>query len=236
MTIGKNQYLIISSDHECCHDGEILRINDYAVLLGEGCRSFVVCSQGVYLLMLGYAVDAFCDESDEEKICTRILQNYIQNKSLLESTRSLSGRWAIFIFKNDIILAFNDACAFKQVYYLSHDGYSAFASQARYLAKVFGVEGDKEAMEYIKLAREKDNEFSWPLSCTQYKGIRRLLPNHIYNSQIKAATRDQYIPSHFKHSYLQAAREYAGILSNSLRTFFIKYFFDCSLLNLLKFL
>ena len=180
MKIGKNQYLIVprkSMGDKFQYD-KMLKFGHYFVLLGDGCHTAVVRSSRMEILLVGYAIDAQNPQNKEEDMLNQLAIGLERNtENLSDLTLYWGGRWVLFIMHNENMIAMTDCCGLKQLLYASN----VFGSQSRYVAYAVNNKEDADAKCYIQHAMAVDKEYSWPLYATPYRGIKRLLPNHLYD-------------------------------------------------------
>lgn len=179
MRIGRNQYLIASCGIENKFEyDQMLELGLYHVLLGERTQYQCLRSIEVEWLLIGYAIDVQHPQDNEEKMLIRLDESCDKDlTNLADMTFYWGGRWVLFSLRGNSLSAITDSCGLKQLFH----GYNVFGSQSRYVAKVVNAEVDAKAEGYIKQAMAVDKEYAWPLDVTPYNGIKRLLPNHIYN-------------------------------------------------------
>ena len=172
--LGKNQYLLSERDDITGYRCKI-HIDQYYMYLGDACNYYEYKSK---IYVVGYAVDVEKPHYTIEEMCAELDNKVAQGLIGPESTRDWNGRWIILVLTEQGIAAWGDCCGLKQLFYDVGEGIFCIASQARYIAQIYGYEEDPVAEAYIKQAEEMDKEYSWPLYKTAYADVKRLLPNH----------------------------------------------------------
>lgn len=172
--LGKNQYLLSERDDITGYRCKI-HIDQYYMYLGDACNYYEYKSK---IYVVGYAVDVEKPHYTIEEMCAELDNKLAQGLIGPESTRDWNGRWIILVLTEQGIAAWGDCCGLKQLFYDVGEGIFCIASQARYIAQIYGYEEDPVAEAYIKQAEEMDKEYSWPLYKTAYADVKRLLPNH----------------------------------------------------------
>lgn len=179
MKIGKNQYLFTAQKDV---EGAVkkVEVGIYNLYLGEACNYYY---DGCSILVLGYAIDATCPDKSLAQMCRDLTADLNKNKLGANITRKWNGRWIVFVVKGNKVCVWGDCCGLKQVFYDTNDS-GIFASQARYIAEIKGYSVDKEAAEYLELAKQADKEYACILDSTLYSSIKRLLPNHFWQDGV----------------------------------------------------
>lgn len=172
--IGKNQYLLSEKQDITGYRCKI-HIDQYYMYLGEACNCFNYKSK---IFVVGYAVDAEKPHYTIEEMCAELDNKLAQGLIGPESTGDWNGRWIILVLTEQGIAAWADCCGLKQLFYDGTSSIFCMASQARYIAQLYGYTENPIAKEYLKQAEEMDKEYSWPLDRTAYADVKRLLPNH----------------------------------------------------------
>jgi len=176
--VGKNQYLFTSRELDVSCSAKV-NILGYWLYLGADCKLFNYQSS---IYVIGYAVDVCNPEKSLEEMCESLLSDSIKGNCGPQATRNWNGRYVI-ISVFDKLLVWHDCCGLKQVFYSFIEGKISLASQARYIAEAFGLEKDGMASEYLDVVKKTNNEYSWVLGRTNYKNVKRLLPNHIIDTE-----------------------------------------------------
>ena len=203
--LGKNQYLLSERDDITGYRCKI-HIDQYYMYLGDACNYYEYKSK---IYVVGYAVDVEKPHYTIEEMCAELDNKVAQGLIGPESTRDWNGRWIILVLTEQGIAAWGDCCGLKQLFYDVGEGIFCIASQARYIAQIYGYEEDPVAEAYIKQAEEMDKEYSWPLYKTAYADVKRLLPNHyILDGRVSRASLNKE-----KGSPQRAARLIANSLS-----------------------
>jgi hypothetical protein len=139
------------------------------------------------IILIGHLLDPRNPEHTNETILNRLFTR-LQDKTSLERfpqlTDNLCGRWVMIIRVGSESILLPDAAAQRQVHYTHYQGMTYCASQAKVIADYLGLEPDPEAEEMLETCRKEmgehfDHQFWWPGNTTLFKGVKRLLPNHI---------------------------------------------------------
>lgn len=138
----------------------------------------------IHLILLGNIIDPFHPENDS----AAILQNLATEAcfdDVLKGTFTLGGRFAIVGIDKNGMKLFNDAMAFREVYYYRHYGLIACGSTPSILAKWFslGLDTEKEFQEFYTSKAFNSKERMMIGERTQIKDVRHLMPNHYLDMQ-----------------------------------------------------
>ena len=178
--IGNNQFIFTKTEPADIEFDIKLKLGDYNIFLGSGCRTVHAFTDDRELLILGYITDAVTGELSESELAKKLLTDLRTDcENIVECFSGAGGRFVCFTLIEGKLFVWNDTCGLKQLFYdtASSGGTICAASQARYIARLKGYEPDAAAVEYLTEAK-KQPEFSMPLSASIYKNVSRLLPNH----------------------------------------------------------
>lgn len=155
-----------------------IRFLDYNLYYGADLDVTCVQKDGMGLLLIGYILDPYNPKDSDTDILERIADKLQKGWDITQASNEFGGRWALVVWQSGQISVFHDACGLRQVFYYADSEALAFASQARLLAQVFSLKTEDSATDYINQAQKLDKEYSWPVSASTYKDVKRLLPNH----------------------------------------------------------
>lgn len=212
MKIGKNQYIIVPNGFE--YDFEYkhtIALGSYLALLGDRCDYTYAEHNDYKCLLLGYAIDAEKPERDIDEMLAAMLGSLKADATnIADITLYWGGRWSVFLLRGNSLIAFNDACGLKQLFYSSN----IFGSQSRYVAQAVRAKVEPQADNYIREAMRIDKEYSWPLSKTLFTNVYRLLPNHVYcEGRVKRiSTTDRFISL----NYTERIQAVSRLLRNAM--------------------
>ncbi len=131
------------------------------------------------LVLCGYMIDPFNPEKSSLDILKDMASMGEFDKMLAQSD-TISGRYAIIYNDEHSVKIFNDAEAFREVYYYNSGAITACGSTPTLLAKCFNVprDEDKDLVDFFTKSRNVDPECKWVGTRTVYKDVLHLLPNH----------------------------------------------------------
>ncbi|WP_343044965.1 asparagine synthetase B family protein [Methanofollis tationis] len=132
------------------------------------------------LLLLGYMLDPYHPDLDDDAILNGILGEITRPADIFQRTATLGGRWALIYADPDEIWLMNDPMGLRQVVHTNGALPDLWcASQPGTIAEELGLDPDPEVMERLVGAPEYREalEYWWPGDLSPYSGIKHLLPN-----------------------------------------------------------
>ena len=131
-----------------------------------------------FAILFGFAFDPI-QESDKEN---DILQKILDLKNEFEINclvARLSGRFALFIYKNGKSLIYNDACGLRTVFYITEGVIQIFGSQPSIIGEATTLfAGPKTHLFFHSDYFKKATEYWIPCGLTVWENVGQLLPNH----------------------------------------------------------
>jgi hypothetical protein len=149
-------------------------------------------------ILLGYAIDPYQPELNDEEILQRFVTGEITINKVSDSLKTLSGRFVLIINCPQGIWLFHDACALRQVQYCTDEHGAVWcATQAETLAESFGFDYDEDILSYRNTSAvyQTNKEEFWLINDrSPYREIRNLLPNHYLDLRQGKAIRYWPVP------------------------------------------
>lgn len=141
----------------------------------------VVEREGKKAVMLGYAIDPYQPELNDEGVLKTIVDTPQSADDLCTRLNALTGRFVLIIKSGPNLWLFHDACGLRTVNYcFDQHGAIWCASQPETLAERFGFKYDEEVLSFRECPayRSSKEEFWLINDRTPYQEIKYLLPNH----------------------------------------------------------
>jgi len=178
----RRRQFVLGSDYINYNGWVRLKVDDHFLLsVHPDLPVTVVEQQENKVILLGYAIDPFEPELNDEGILHRFVQNVTLLADVIKKLEKLSGRFVLIVKCRDGLWLFHDAVALRQVQYCrDKEGMIWCASQAETLAEQLRFTYDEEVLSYRNMPKYQVStaEF-WLLNDrTPYREIRNLLPNH----------------------------------------------------------
>lgn len=142
--------------------------------------------------LLGYVIDPYQPELNDEGILCRFVTGEITLDKITEGLKTLSGRFVLIIDCPQGSWLFHDACGLRQVNYCrDHQGNLWCSSQPETLAERFDMKYDDEMLEFrnIPSYRSTYEDFALINDRSPYKKIKYLLANHYLDMKSCKAVR-----------------------------------------------
>lgn len=140
--------------------------------------------ENIQLILLGNIIDPFHPEKDP----AAVLQNLTSGESfedVIKDTFTFGGRFIIIGIDKNGMKLFNDAMAFREVFYYRQYGLVACGSTPSILCKWFnlGLDTDIDFQKFYTSDAFNSQERIMIGDRTQIKGVRHLMPNHYLDLQ-----------------------------------------------------
>ncbi len=162
-----------------------LELGGYSVLVAPDTPVLEVSTAGVGILAIG---DIFDNEGDDPRDRLRAVAG-AEDMLRAIAEMDLGGRHAILIVKGDDLTVFNDPFGSRSVHYFT-DGRRAVASHAALLAELYNTPRCVEVEHYTTSPQYETRIVKYlPGNLSMFDGMRRLVPNHVYNTRSGAMTR-----------------------------------------------
>lgn len=167
------------------------------------------------LILLGFIIDPYNSKNSNQEIIDRLVKDSKNFDSLLENSKSMSGRW-VLVYKDSMgVKIFTDSSGLRQVHY-SND-FSILGSDPalinKYLQK--SPRDDEDFKAYISSKFYKINEMEWYGPSSFYKNIYKLLPNHYIDLEGKNVKR--FWQKFDKLPYNESIKRVGDILINEFK-------------------
>lgn len=176
------------------------------------------------LLLLGYIIDPYHPERDSETILFH-LAKYEHFDEIVAASFNLGGRFAIILSDISGIKIFNDAMAFREVYYMSNSNVAACGSTPDILMQLFGLhqDMDPELQQFYNSKAFNSPERIWIGDKTPIEGVKHLLPNHYLDLESGTCKRFWPIVKIKKISIKPAIELMSDILSGTYKAASLRF-------------
>ncbi|MDR3583743.1 MAG: hypothetical protein P4L59_00255 [Desulfosporosinus sp.] len=195
----KNQYFI-------CDNPVKIKWDDYDTKLFNGFHIYhstfldvtIVEDINSQLCTLGYIIDPFSPQKNNEQILEDLLKTCSNADELIINLQKYSGRYVV-LYKNDRdFIMISDACSLRQIYYTFFDGQAIFTSSPKMFLDVFDYKwliGDlkKSVIDEKKFA---EKEFMYGDEGLDDR-LMKVLPNHYLNMTKREVLRTPLKIGHF---------------------------------------
>lgn len=190
-------------------------LDDYKIFLHPDLGFYQSFCKERSLILLGFIIDPYKAEDLNQDIIDRLIKDCLDFDTLLEKSKSMSGRWVLIYKDGKEIKIFTDPSGLRQVHF-SND-FSIIGSDTalinKYLQK--NPRDDEDFKAYISSKFYKINEMEWYGPSSFYKNINKLIPNHYIDLGGKSVRR--FWLKFDKLSYDESIKRVGDILINELR-------------------
>jgi len=186
--IFRRRQFVLGPEHIDYEGWKRLRVEDnYLLTVHPDLPITVVHEKENKAILLGYAIDPYNPDLNDEGILKRFISGPISIKTVSSGLQNLSGRFVLLIISPAGHWLFHDACALRQVQYCRDtNGAIWCATQAETLAERLGFNYDEEVLSYRNTSAiyQTDKEEFWLINDrSPFQEIRNLLPNHYLDLQ-----------------------------------------------------
>lgn len=132
-------------------------------------------------ILVGYMLDPANPQASNSDILCSLISLVSQDGDLFAAIEPLGGRWALIVNDRQGRRLVGDAAGLRQIFYSDARQTDELwcASQPGHIADALQLQLDREAVDFIEWFRTKGPPESWwPGDSSQYREVRRLLPNH----------------------------------------------------------
>ncbi|MEN8763341.1 MAG: hypothetical protein ABF290_12990 [Thiogranum sp.] len=136
---------------------------------------------GASAILIGYMLDPSNPQASNSDILHSLISRVSQDGDLFAAIEPLGGRWALIVNDKLGLRLVGDAAGLRQIFYSDTRQTDELwcASQPRHIAEALQLQMDREAVDFIEWFQTKGPPESWwPGDSSQYREVRRLLPNH----------------------------------------------------------
>lgn len=189
-TMYKNQYIISMRQLENqALDFKLTRFDDAHIYSHPSLSVFTAQYEGVRLALLGYVLDPFSPEDDNQTIIDKLSKQCSTADDFFRESRKFSGRY-VLLYKNDFsYLVTGDACHLRHIYYGVDKDNLVFTSSVKLFLEAFQYELkiSDEKLTIVQMPSFLKEEHAWYGDEAYDDRLKKLLPNHYFdvNEKIK---------------------------------------------------
>ena len=146
---------------------------------------------GNWLLLLGYVLDPFHPEEDNEAIIQGMVRDARTPDDIFSRLRDKCGRYVVIAKTGDELRMFSDAAGMRQIFYCEDAAGKVWcSSQPHIIAHCLNIPVDEATRsDLAKTALFATQKYWYPGSVTLFDGIRHLMPNHYLDLKKKETVR-----------------------------------------------
>jgi hypothetical protein len=134
---------------------------------------------GTEILLLGYAIDPFAPEKDDDEIAAG-LASAGSVQALIHQTQVLSGRFVIFYRKGETNIVFSDTLGHRQIYYYADADRLFLTSSPKVFLHVmnFDLRISNEKRQILQSEAFRRTENAWFGDDSLDDRLKKVIPNH----------------------------------------------------------
>lgn len=150
----------------------------------------------VTLTLIGQAMDPFQPLRTNSEVLHSLLDNAVEIHSLIDSTKSLVGRWIVILQNPRGTYLFTDPCGFRQVFYHADGAHVWCASQPELIRAhcPMAMNEDAKMMHFLTESCFAKEESAWVGASTLYERCFHLMPNHYLT--LEGLEQSRFYPTH----------------------------------------
>ena len=200
-----------------------MKLDRYQLLVSPK-QSFNSISKGkTTILLVGHAYNPFSMVSDENEILTVLSEQYSKenikepSSPFWEIINELTGVFTIILIKGNAVTVIGDASGMQTVFYTIHKGNVYISSHTNMIGDILDLEWDPYVRRLKKYRFFKLLGNALPGNLTQFRSVKRLIPNHY----VRVADRSVrvirfYWPHTLEKPEVEIVDEVAGLMHSNM--------------------
>jgi hypothetical protein len=196
INIYKNQYIVTEHSSDCNYPAGFLEesIGSYSVFYDRNLNVSVRKLERSEIVLLGFIIDPLSPNLSNSEILDHLIREVKNNPdNLLKEIQKFSGRFVILYNCNNSLIAFNDCCGLRQIYFNS-DGPFTMSSSPELILSTLGYTFQM-SNTLTSLFNNKHfikKEFPWYKETWYDPRIKKVLPNHFLKINDRSVNRIEY--------------------------------------------
>ncbi len=196
---------LVTDDNRCTEyvrsdlDWEKYSVQKFTIWKSKEHKIFIKNTGLQSLILIGHAYNPFRGISDERVIIASLMKRLYQGrvKQFWELFNELTGVFTLFYINNDVLYMAGDASGIQTSFYVIDQGQIYISSHTNLLGDILGLSWDPYVTRLAHYRFFKLLGNSLPGDLTQFKEVRRLVPNHyvIFRSGHQPIVKRFFIPS-----------------------------------------
>lgn len=178
----RNQYYITNYKTSTDLDFQSKTFGDFYIYYSPVLPGSYAKSESAAVLALGYLIDPFRPEHDNQDICS-MLASCIDEREFMYKAQGLSGRYVILYKVHDYTIAISDALGHRQIYYNNDRERIFLTSSPKLFLYVVNTAPciNEKKLKLIQSKQFKYNQNAWFGSESIDDRLNKVLPNHFIN-------------------------------------------------------
>ena len=196
-----------------------MKLDNYQLLVSPKQSHYSVSKGNTTILLVGHAYNPFSMVADEHEILEALLKQYneenVQNPSdsFWSIINELTGVFTIILIEGNVVTVIGDASGMQTVFYTVYKGKVYISSHTNMIGDLLDLEWDPYVRRLKKYRFFKLLGNALPGSLTQFRKVKRLIPNHYVRIDDHSVNIIRfYWPHKLEKTEKQIAEEVAGLM------------------------
>ena len=215
---------LVTDDETCLESGDIIpkwkkyTVQKYTFRVSEG-QSIFICnknSESGSLVLIGHAYNPFRSCCDEVLILNSLHESLCQKKvkHFWRTFNELTGIFTLFYINNNVLYIAGDASGIQTTFYSVYRGRVYIASHTNLIGDILGLNWDPYVYKLVHYRFFKLLGNSLPGDITQFKEVKRLVPNHyvVFRKEEQPIVKRFFTPSLQKLSDSEIVEQASDIM------------------------
>ena len=163
---------------------QIKKLTTFILLVAPQQKYCFIEQDGVFIVIIGHAYNPFTGDYEEQTILTELLKQFhisdllSYDNHFWNTINGLTGVFTIILGFQDAIYLFGDASGMQTAFYLENASQVCISSHTNLIGDLNHLVWDSYITELIHYRFFKLLGNSLPGNLTQFKEVKRLVPNH----------------------------------------------------------
>lgn len=195
MNIYRNQYLILDSNINYNNSINFLKenIGTYTVYYDQNLSISKIKQDFIEIILLGFILDPFNPILSDNEILKHISTKVNSTVQFINELQKYSGRFVLLFKTNNSIIAINDSCGLRQIYYGNDKPFAMSSSPELILSALgYNFQIEKNIENLFANINFLKNEFPWYGDTWYDSRVKKVLPNHYLDIDELTARRIDY--------------------------------------------
>lgn len=198
----------------------------YNLLVHPKQKSHLYEQDGVCYVLIGHAYNPISGVYQEAELLQQLAENYSTGLSeCWPFINELTGIFTLLIIDGESVHIIGDACCIQTTYYTEVDNNLYIGTHPHLLADILELQMDTYIRELISYKFFPLLGSCLPGDLSPYKGVKRLVPNHVTSWKQQKGFESQrfFIPSKVKLTADEIAERVSSLLAKSLAIIPLKW-------------
>ena len=193
------------------------KILSYTIMVSPKQTYYIQENNENYLILIGHAYNPFTMEKDENKILKELI-NIDDSNVFLEKYNELTGIFTLICINEKKVYFFGDPTCMQCVFYTNYNNHIYASTHTNILGDLLSLKWDPFIKELSQYRFFKLFGNALPGNLTQYKEVKRLIPNHyiVYDQNKIINEKRFYYPTRMQKENVEIEKEFENLMHNNL--------------------